>query len=136
VHASSFDQLGFGTLTFARDPVVVPTKPSALMASRSADKVILSWWGAAGAMNYNVKRSSKASGPFITIAVSDHFSYTDTNLAPGTYYYVVTGLMSTDTNETAPSNIAEVSTVSQLYMQLNFDQTSGITAGDTTGNGE
>ena len=135
VHASTFDQFGFGTLTFVHDQSVVPTKPSVLVASRSADKVILSWWGAAGAMSYNVKRSSNMSGPFIRIAGSENFSYTDTNLAPGKYYYVVTGLVGSATNETASSNIAEVSTVSQLYMQLNFDQTSGITTVDATGNG-
>ena len=135
VHPSSFDQLGFGTLTFVRDPVLNPTKPSSLVATRSADKVILSWWGAAGATSYNVKRSRTMGGPFLTIAVRDDFSYSDAVLTPGKYFYVVTGLLGTNASETAPSNIAEVSTVSELHMHLKFDQTSGTIAVDTTGNG-
>ncbi|CAF0968211.1 unnamed protein product [Didymodactylos carnosus] len=132
---SSFDQFGFGTLTFTRDPVATPTKPSSLMAAKRADKVVLSWWGAAGATSYNVKRSTKVGGPYITIGVSDNFTYTDTDLAPGKYYYVVTGLVESYTNETAPSNEAEVSTAPELYIYLKFDETSGMTAADATGSG-
>jgi hypothetical protein len=134
-HSSTFDQLGFGILTFARDRIVIATKPISLMATKSADKVVLSWWGVVVAISYNVKRSSKVDGPFINIAVSDKFHYTDADLAPGKYYYMVTGLMGSTINETAPSNIVEISTIPELYMQLRFDQTDGITVEDATGNG-
>ncbi len=134
-HASTFDQLGFGTLTFTRDPIATPTRPSGLMATKSADKVVLSWWGAAGATSYNVKRATKAGGPYTTIAanVSDGFTYTDTGRAPSEYFYVVTGVLASG-KETTASNEVKASTGAELHTQLKFDEASGTSAADATGN--
>lgn len=134
-NSGGYDQLGFGTLTFTRDPQVADPGPSGLTARLSGGAPVLSWWGAAGAASYNVKRSPKAGGPYVTIAsgVKDLLTYTDTNVKPSQYFYVVTGVR--DGKETEPSNEAHVSTAAELQTQLKFDETSGRKAADASGNG-
>jgi hypothetical protein len=129
------DQLGFGTLTFTRDPIAVGANPSGLTANLVGGQVVLSWWGTANATSYNVKRSTTSGGPYTTIAsgVSDPRTYTNSGMAAGTYYYVVTAM--TPTGETAPSNEAKAITASQLHTWLKFDETSGTVASDSSGNG-
>lgn len=129
------DQLGLGTLTFTRDPIAIGANPSALTAILSGGRVVLSWWGTAYATSYNVKRSATPGGPYTTIAggIVDPRTYTDSGMAAGTWYYVVTAV--TPTGETAPSNEAKVISATQLHTWLTFDQSSGTTALDATGNG-
>jgi hypothetical protein len=129
-NSGGFDQLGFGTLTSTLDPQVANPKPSGLTARKSGDTVVLSWWGAADATSYNVKRATKAGGSYATIAtgVKDTLTYTDKDLKPGKYFYVVTGLRSGQ--ETAPSNEVPLSTLPVLQTQLKFDETGGKTAVD------
>jgi hypothetical protein len=133
--ASSGDQLGLGTLTFTRDPISVGANPSVLTAILVGGQVVLSWWGTANATSYNVKRSTRPGGPYTTIAsgIGDPRTCTDSGMAAGTYYYVVTAV--TPTGETTPSNEAKVITAVQLHTWLKFDQSSGMTATDATGNG-
>jgi hypothetical protein len=133
--ASSGDQLGLGTLTFTRDPIAVGAKPSALTAILAGGNVVLSWWGTAYATSYNVKRSATPGGPYTTVAsgISDPRTCTDSGMAAGTWYYVVTAV--TPTGETAPSTEAKVITATQLHTWLTFDQGSGTTAADATANG-
>ena len=133
--ASSGDQLGLGTLTFTRDPIAVGAKPSALTAILVGGNVVLSWWGTAYATSYNVKRSATPGGPYTTVAsgIGDPRTCTDSGMAAGTWYYVVTAV--TPTGETAPSNEAKAITATQLHTWLTFDQGSGTTAADATANG-
>ena len=134
-NSGGFDQLGFGTLTFTRDPQIADPKPSGLTARKSGETVVLSWWGAAGATAYRVKRATQAGGPFRVIAseVKDLLTFTDAGLTTGVYYYVVTGL--TAAKETGPSNEVRISTTPELRMELKFDETGGTTAADSSGNG-
>ncbi len=127
-HASSFDQLGFGTLTFFRDVQVADPKPSGLTARKSGDAVVLSWWGAAGSTSYNVRRAPAAGGPYTTIAsgIKDVFTFTDHDLKPGTYFYSVTGVR--NGKETDPSNVVVVSTTPVLMTHLKFDETGSTKA--------
>jgi hypothetical protein len=129
------DQLGFGTLTFTRDPIAVGAIPSGLTANLVGGQVVLSWWSTAYATSYNVKRATTSGGPYTTIAsgISDPRTYTDSGMAAGTYYYVVTAV--TPTGETAPSNQAKAITATQLHTWLKFDETTGTTASDASGNG-
>jgi hypothetical protein len=129
------DQLGIGTLTFSRDPIAAGAKPSGLTARLVGGQVELSWWGGAYAASYNVQRATSAGGPYATIAggISDLLTYTDSGMPPGTYYYVVTAV--TASGETGPSNEAAVSTATILHTCLAFDEASGATAVDTSGNG-
>ena len=133
--SGGYDQLGYGTLTYTRDPIASGAVPSGLTASVTSGQVTLSWWGTAYATSYNVKRSITAGGPYTTIAtgISDLLTYTDSGLAAGTYYYVVTAM--TPTGETAASNEAKAFTAVRLHTYLTFDEGSGTSAADSSGNG-
>jgi hypothetical protein len=70
-----------------------PSVPSGLSATAGGTQVVLNWSTCAGATNYNVKRSTTNSGPYITIASPTTTSYTNTGLTIGaTYYYVVSAV--------------------------------------------
>jgi len=94
--------------------------------------VALNWNTVSGATSYNVKRSTTSGGPYITIASGvTATSFSNTGLAGGTkYYYVVSAVSSSGEGLIS----AEVSPP-LLHAHLNFDQTSGTTAVDATGNG-
>ena len=128
------DQLGFGTLTATIEPQVQNPKPTGLTAHKSAGDVVLSWWGAAGATSYNVKRATKAGGPYTVIApnVKDGFTFTDTNLQPGTYYYAVSAVK--DGKETTTSDEVTVSATPILQTHLKFDAANGTQATDAVSN--
>jgi hypothetical protein len=127
------DQLGFGTLTFSRDPLIA--NPSGLTAQCNGQQVILSWWGVANASGYTVKRATSQGGPYTTTVASgitDLLTYTDTNVAgAAAYYYVVTA--TTAAGETAPSPEAQAIFRPELLAQLRFNETSGTTAADASG---
>ncbi|MES2925104.1 MAG: LamG-like jellyroll fold domain-containing protein [Verrucomicrobiota bacterium] len=131
------DQLGFGTLTFTRDPIAAGANPK-LTVAQSAGDVILSWWGSAYAPTYNVKRATNPGGPYVTIAAGvsgDLTTYTDADVAaPGQYYYVVTGVLPS-AQETGPSNEVRAAFPAELTTWLKADETSGTTAADSSGKG-
>ncbi|GLU35147.1 LamG-like jellyroll fold domain-containing protein [Trinickia caryophylli] len=131
--SGGYDQLGYGTLTCTRDAVTPAGAPSGLTAYPSAGRVVLSWWGVAGATGYSVKRAANTGGPYTTIAsgIADPLTYTDSPDA-GTWYYVVSATGSS--GETANSSEAVAVTALQLHTYLPFDEASGATAADATGN--
>jgi hypothetical protein len=125
------DQLGFGTLTFARDPVA-GASPSGLTARLQATQVELSWWGVPDAVSYNVKRGARAGGPYTVVATGVTGVLTWTDTAPlAAAWYVVTTV--TGAGEGGASNEVAVSTQPQPLLQLKFDETSGMAAADATG---
>lgn len=128
------DELGYGTLTFTRDPIASGVPPSGLTAYVTGGSVVLSWWGTAYATSYTVKRSITKGGPYTTVAagIVDPRTYTDPAPAAGTYYYVVTA--TTPSGETAISNEAKAITAVQLHTHLTFDEGSGTGAADSSGN--
>lgn len=128
------DQLGFGTLTFTRDPAAANGKPSGLTAVVSNGQVVLSWWGAAHATSYRVKRATVSGGPYTTVAgsVSGLLTHADANLANGTYYYVVTAMG--PGGESAVSNQVKAAVGVTPHTRLALDQSSGATATDSSGN--
>jgi hypothetical protein len=130
-----WDQLGYGTLLYTLDPIAAGNPPSGLTAVTTAGQVVLSWWGTAYATSYNVRRGTTSGGPYTVVAtgISDLLTWTDTGLAAGTYYYVVTAV--TPTGETAPSNEAVGIAGTKLHTWLPFDDASGTTANDASGNG-
>lgn len=124
------DQLGFGTLTFARDPLT-GRAPSGLTARQQGTRAVLSWWGTPDAISYNVKRASRSGGPYGTIAsnVVDLLTWTDT-LPPDTSWYVVTAV--TSTGESVVSNEVSVCAEPRLSLHLKFDDATGLGAVDAT----
>jgi pectate lyase len=75
-------------------PAPVPSAPSSVTAAAGNAKVTLAWGASAGAISYNVKRSTNQNGPYTAIASNVTLtSYTDSGAANGTtYYYVVTAV--------------------------------------------
>ncbi|MEO6921778.1 MAG: LamG-like jellyroll fold domain-containing protein [Collimonas sp.] len=134
-NSGGYDQLGYGTLTCARDAIASGAAPSGLTAIASQGQVELSWWGSAYASSYSVKRGTVAGGPYATIAtsISDLLTYTDSGLAAGTYYYVVTA--QTPSGASAVSNETTAITAVQLLAYLALDDGSGTTAADSSGQG-
>jgi hypothetical protein len=102
------DQLGVGTLTFAREPYSGTVRPSGLLAQPHGSGVILSWWGCVGAERYIVKRSASMSGPYAVLAsnIVEPTSFMDGDATPGTRYYVITAM--TANGESEPSDEARV----------------------------
>lgn len=128
------DQLGFGTLTFTRDPLTTQGKPSGLTARVRGTQVLLSWWGCPDAQSYTVRRASTAGGPYTDIAsgITDTLSFTDSTVAAGdVWYYVV---VATGTSgESAASNEERAAIKAELLLQLKFDESTGTQAADATG---
>ncbi|CAN7507926.1 LamG-like jellyroll fold domain-containing protein [Duganella sp. LjRoot269] len=134
-NSGGYDQLGYGTLTCTRDPIASGVPPSGLTAYTVAGAVQLSWWGSAYATSYTLMRATTPGGPYSTVAsgIADLLAYSDSGLANGTYYYVVTA--STPSGVTAKSNEAKVVVGTQLHTYLAFNELSGTTAADASGLG-
>jgi fibronectin type 3 domain-containing protein len=111
-----------------------PAAPVGVIATPGAAQVVLNWAATIGASSYNVKRSTTSGGPYTNITTGVIATFTDTNVATGTrYYYVVSAVNGVGES---PSS-AEISTLVEATMRtyLKFDETSGTTATDSTGNG-
>ena len=112
------DQLGFGTLTFTRDPLATPLRPSGLTARQRGSQVLLSWWGCTDALSYTVKRADNAGGPYATLAtgITDTLTFTDSTAVPGAvHYYAIVSLNAA--GESAPSTEARVAMKPELLLQ-------------------
>ena len=95
------------------------------------NQINLSWTGVPEAASYNIKRSTVSSGPYSVIS-SDitGLSFSDTDISSGQpYYYVVSANLS---HGESPDSNESMSTGLQSY--LNFDESEGTTAYDSTGN--
>lgn len=116
------DQLGFGTLTFTRDPLPSPVHPSGLTARLRGAQVVLSWWGCTGASSYSVRRAEQAGGPYNTIAsgITDVLTFADTAVsATGVYYYVIVAAVAS--GDSAASNEERVAMQPELLLQWKPD---------------
>lgn len=121
------DQLGFGTLTFTRDPLATPLRPSGLSAHLRGTQVVLSWWGCTDALSYSVLRADTAGGPYDTIAsgIADTLTFTDTSVvATGTYHYAI--VAASASGESAPSAEARVAMQPELLLQWKPDSSTSI----------
>ncbi|KRE32653.1 LamG-like jellyroll fold domain-containing protein [Paenibacillus sp. Soil522] len=113
--------------------LAVPTVPTGLSAKAASGLQIgLNWTAASNATGYNVKRATVSGGPYTNIAtVITGTSYTDTGLTAGAaYYYVVSAV-----NPGHESNNSTEASATMPIAQLEFNETSGITAADATGSG-
>ena len=95
------------------------------------NQVNLSWTGVPEATSYNIKRSIVSGGPY-TVISSDitGVSFIDTDVSSGQpYFYVVSANLP---HGESPDSNESLSTGLQLY--LNFNESEGTTAYDSTGN--
>ena len=101
----------------------------------SSSQINLVWTdNASNETSYKVQRSLNGVS-FTTIATlpANTTSYSDTGLAASTrYYYQV--IASNSSGNSAPSNTATTITLAGLVAEWTFDEGSGTTAGDATGN--
>jgi Glycoside hydrolase family 44/Cellulose binding domain len=68
-----------------------PPVPTGLTASPGNGQVSLSWSASAGAISYNVERSTTSGGPYTTVGTPTTTNFTDTAVTNGVaYFYVVT----------------------------------------------
>lgn len=67
-----------------------PPVPTGLTAASGNADVALSWAASAGAISYNVGRSTTSGGPYTAVGTPTATSFTDTTVTNGTtYFYVV-----------------------------------------------
>jgi autotransporter-associated beta strand protein len=108
--------------------------PNGLTATPGNNQISLNWTAPVGATNYYVKRATSSGGSYTTIGTSTTTGYIDTMVTNGTtYYYVVSAL--SGSGESPNSVEASATPSSSLQAYLKFDETSGTTAADATGNG-
>jgi hypothetical protein len=116
----------------------LPAAPASLTATLapSGVDVNLSWPAVSGAVQYTLERRSGSSGNFIPIATlnAPTTTYQDTGLQGGTMYtYRVRAQNSTGASSPAEASVNTVLT-RQLLARYKFDETSGPTAADSSGN--
>ena len=115
------------------DPISSGAAPSGLTAVFLNGKVLLSWWGSAYATSYVVQRGTASGGPYTTLAsgITDPRSYEDSGMSAGTYYYIVRA----NSTSGPASNQVSITTGNPLIAYYKFDETSGTSASDSSGNG-
>ncbi len=120
-----------------------PTAPTNLTATGGAGQVSLSWGASTdnvGVTNYNVYRSTTSGftpSASNRIAQPTGTTYTDSGLAAGTYYYLVTA-QDAGGNVSAASNQASATASAGntgLVAAYGFNEGSGSTVADASGNG-
>jgi len=125
----------FSTQATATALPPLPGVPTALIArGMNASTVALNWTAGANDYTYTVRRSTTVGGPYTTIATGvSSTTFSDTTVTGGTtYYYVVAG--DNAASESANSNEVSVKPAA-FFADLLFDDGTGTTAADATGNG-
>jgi len=135
VNASNGSGTGINSPEAAVTPQFIIAPPTGLSGTPGNTQVSLSWTAPSGATGFNVKRATTNGGPYTTIYTGTATSCVDTGLVNGaTYYYVVSALK--NGGESLNSIQAAISPVGPPQIAyLRFDETSGVSASDSTGNG-
>jgi hypothetical protein len=83
----------FGRGAFLFQPAIAnaPT----LSGTAGTQQAQLSWTASLGARTYNLKRSQTTGGPYTLVRNQATTSFTDTGLAAGSYFYIVTSVNTT-----------------------------------------
>ena len=111
-----------------------PAVPTNVVASLNAAQVSLSWAQAFNAVSYKIKRSTTRGGAYTTIATNVVAKFDDTNVVANTrYYYVVSSVNPVGESANSQEVLAGAAPAPVAY--LPFDENTGTTAIDATGNG-
>ena len=105
-----------------------PPTPTGVTATAGNDTVSLSWSASAGAVSYNVERSTTSGGPYSTVGTPTTTSFSDTSVTNGvTYFYVVeaANLAGTSANSTQVS-AAPSGSVPNVTITINPSNTQPI----------
>jgi Cep192 domain 4 len=105
--------------------ISTPSTPTGLSATASGSSINLAWTQSTGTpTDYNVGRATVSGGPYTTIAtVGLTPSFSDTGLAPGTYFYVVNAFNSAGTSANssqASATIVAAVPVANVAPNLSF----------------
>ncbi len=113
---------------------LVPAVPLTLTATPRTGRIDLTWGVSQGAQTYGVKRALVSGGPYTVVASGlVTASYADNAVVNGTpYYYVVSATNAKGESGHSPEAVA---TPSDLLARIKFDENTGATALDSTGNG-
>jgi hypothetical protein len=113
----------------------LPAAPATPRATAGKGQATLSWSAVSGATSYTLRRSTTTGGPFTDVAPSlAGTSTVNAGLTNGTtYFYVVAAVngCGTGPNSTQVSATPDAS----LLLHYLFNETSGTTASDSSGNG-
>src|SRR5207248_956651 len=106
--------------------------PQTLTGTPGGKSVKLDWQSVPTATSYNIRRGTVAGGPYLTSVASGvtGTTFTDNNLANGTYYYIVTATNAGGTSTTqspeatatvtgvlnAPTNLRELPGTDQVAL--------------------
>jgi len=95
--------------------------------------VDLSWTASSTATSYTVKRSTTSGGSYSTVASGvTTTTYSDTTAVDGTTYYYVVSASNLGGESANSSEVSVIFTQPKAY--LKFNETSGTTAADASGN--
>jgi hypothetical protein len=97
-------------------------------------RVLLSWNEVEAATSYTIRRSTTAGGPYTDVATAvTATSYQDTTVANGTTYYYVVAAVACEPGPNSPE--VGLRTDGLIVAHYLFDETSGTSAADASGNG-
>jgi fibronectin type 3 domain-containing protein len=104
------------------------------ISGNGSSQVSLSWGAASGATSYRVERSTVPGGPYTTIYTGPATSYADASVSSGvTYYYVVVAVNAAGESAGTTESSGMVN-IALPKVHLRFDETTGSTAADASGN--
>ena len=116
-----------------------PTAPEDLIASGvSSNQINLSWLSATdsvGVVAYLVERQGPGSTNFVQVATPSGTSYSDTGLMVNTNYSYRVRAKDAAQNLGPYSNVAGATTLPRLVAAYSFDEGTGTTVTDLSGNG-
>ena len=119
-------------------PNVPPAAPTALSATAGTNQVALSWTGSAGAVSYNIKRSTTSGSGYGTIGTTTAptVAYTDLTAAKFTqYFYVVSAVNANgESSDSSEANATPLGTYGPVAYEP-FNYSLGALANGTASTG-
>jgi alpha-D-xyloside xylohydrolase len=112
----------------------LPAAPTGLSGSGSNAQVSLVWNASPGNVIYRVQRASRSGAPYTSITTLSGTSYTDSSVAGGIYYYVLSAINGGGEGPVS-AEVSVNSGTAPLQALLMFNETSGTTVGDASGQG-